>query len=501
MIWRLISASMAQRPGRTALFQVGYALGVGVTLALLSIGTALLEQSRDEELFGGGDVLVLPAGLDLETFKTGGVSSLYFRIDQAPYLYRELLTSPRYESEIAAVAPWIADALLYVRVGDEAGSGEPQPIAASGQIPSRAASLGVSPSLLGGRWDDVAADRQWSIPEPAALYHEIDAFHMPYGAAVGDSTWAEWHYFNVRLPDRDAWLYLTYMVAGAVPDGQWGGRMLATLVGSWDRRAAASERVFEDWIEPERVRFSTRRADLRIGSSTVTVTPEGRYRLTASVPGPAGDTLRVDLVLAAPRPRYLPPLELSDEAFPSGYTVPLLSAEANGRVCDAADCTEVVGAKAYHDHNWGLWRDVTWDWGQLNAGGYSLLYGGVLREGEPVGSRFAFVVDDDGFAGLLPIRGIRYQWSDSAGGAAGGDSGRAYPVGFELTAARGDDRLVLRVRPEHVRATPAADSSGRVFYQMQGQAELEGVVGGLAVRETGTGFFETWRSEIRGPVQ
>jgi hypothetical protein len=100
VIFRLVWQSLARRPGRSLLLLGGYALGVGVTVALLSIGDALVEQSRDRDLLGGGDLLVLPAGIDVETLKTGGVSSLYFRIDRASYFSREVLTSPRFAGAV-----------------------------------------------------------------------------------------------------------------------------------------------------------------------------------------------------------------------------------------------------------------------------------------------------------------------------------------------------------------------------------------------------------------
>ena len=225
MILRLVWRSLVRKPGRSLLLLAGYALGVGVTLTLLSIGTALLESSRDRTLVGGGDLTVLPEGLDLETFRTGGVSSLYFTVDQAPFLHRQVLEGPRLADAVRAAAPWMEDQLLHLEREDGL-----QAVSADGMIPSRAAALGVSPRLVEGGWSDGAADRRWLAPSDSALYAGIDAFHLPPPAARGDSTWAEWHYFNVRLPEGRGWLYLTCMVAGQVPDGRWGGRMLATLV-------------------------------------------------------------------------------------------------------------------------------------------------------------------------------------------------------------------------------------------------------------------------------
>ena len=35
------------------------------------------------------------------------------------------------------------------------------------------------------------------------------------------------------------------------------------------------------------------------------------------------------------------------------------------------------GAPGYHDHNWGTWRQVHWDWGTSSTEEYALLYGRV----------------------------------------------------------------------------------------------------------------------------
>src|ERR671935_2043892 len=95
MIARLAVRNLAYRPWRSLLLLVGYALGVGVMIVLLAIGEALLTQARDEKLVGGGTVTVLPQGLDVEVMKTGGVGGLFFSIDRARFVYRQLLGAPR----------------------------------------------------------------------------------------------------------------------------------------------------------------------------------------------------------------------------------------------------------------------------------------------------------------------------------------------------------------------------------------------------------------------
>ncbi len=107
LIAQLAFRYLLYRPWRSAMLLFGYGLGVGVMIVLLAIGEALLTQARDEKLVGGGAITVLPEGLDVEVMKTGGVGGLYFSIDRARFVYRQLLAAPRLAAEVAAVGPQI----------------------------------------------------------------------------------------------------------------------------------------------------------------------------------------------------------------------------------------------------------------------------------------------------------------------------------------------------------------------------------------------------------
>ncbi|MDE2875479.1 MAG: hypothetical protein OXU69_04635 [Gemmatimonadota bacterium] len=485
MIARLVWASFLQRPGRSLLLLAGYALGVGVTIVLLSVGGALVEQARDKELVGGGDLIVLPTGIDLETLKTGGVGSMFFSIEQASLLYRQVLAGGRFEDRVAAAAPWIDDELLYL----EADSGL-VPISAGATIPGLAESLDVAPTLVAGTWQDLEADRRWRDPTDAELYRSLDALHMPAGSAARDSTWAEWHYFNVLLPDS-GWLYLTYMIAGQVPDGRWGGRMLATRV-----RPGSVDRVYDGRVPAEGVTFVEGLPDLVIGGSSVTIEDDGSYTLFARIPSETGGApLTVDLTVAAHSRRYLPPVEIGGEGIVSGYAVPLLDARASGRVCEGSRCRRIEAAQSYHDHNWGTWGGVTWDWGQAQAGGYSVLYGGVSdgeRERGATGPRILYLADADGFAGIFSIRRLTTWRADG--------SGRTAPDSISILATSGVDSVALSIDVSHTRATPVpvwVDSPAALFFQMRGSASLSGRLRGTAIHGEGDGFFETWTRPFR----
>ena len=80
MIWRIALRNLGFRKLRTMFLLAGYGLGVAVMVVLLSVGDAMIAQASDEKLIGGGDVTVLPEGLDVEVMKTGGVGGLFFSI-------------------------------------------------------------------------------------------------------------------------------------------------------------------------------------------------------------------------------------------------------------------------------------------------------------------------------------------------------------------------------------------------------------------------------------
>src|ERR671926_1055785 len=114
MLSVLAFRSLLDRPLRSLFLLFGYSTGVGVMIVLLAIGEALLAQARDERLVGGGEITVLPEGIDVEVLKTGGLGGMFFSIDHARFIYRQLLAAPRLAPWIAAAAPQIDSKLLYV---------------------------------------------------------------------------------------------------------------------------------------------------------------------------------------------------------------------------------------------------------------------------------------------------------------------------------------------------------------------------------------------------
>jgi hypothetical protein len=488
--------NLAHRPWRSIFLLTGYALGVGVMITLLSIGEALLSQAREERLVGGGQITVLPEGLDVEVMKTGGVGGLFFSIDNARFIYRQLLAAPRLAADVQAVAPQIDGKLLYLRTprGEVA-------VRAAGEIPSRNVAVGAAPRVIAGVWGDDDGDRRWATPTPRELYSEIDHFHQTPRSVEHPESWGEWHYFNVLSSDRRHWAFISYIIGGDVPHGTWGGQVAVTL-----REQEGPTRRFGQREGSDRITISTSGPDLALGPSTVRLRDDGSYVLHAEGKELTGGApLVLDLVLT-PAPRiYFPGAALTSGALTSGYAVPALRATATGTICVRSVCEHYRDAQAYHDHNWGEWRGVTWEWGAGRAGSYTVLYGRVqapdtLSTAPPI---FVFLTDSLGFRALFRPRAVQYV--DDRTVVVNGNALRV-PSSAVLADARGDDTLRLDLSIDDAIATDTrlpllerGDASAAralttpYFVQMKGSVRISGRVGGRSLAGEGMGFFETYR--------
>jgi hypothetical protein len=494
----LATRNLTLKPWRSVFLLFGFSMGVAVMIVLLSIGEALLDQAKDEKLVGGGTITVLPEGVDVEVMKTGGLGGLFFSIDHARFIYRQLLAAPRMSDVVTAVSPQVEDKLLYLRTAD----GVERPVRASGDIPSLTAKVGAAPDVLAGAWTDDSLDRRWRDPSAAELRHDIDHFHVPPMEVRGDPSWGEWHYFNVISPDRSHWVFVSFIVGGEVggPPDRWGGQVLVTL-----HEQGRSERRFTATVPSGRVRYSTTAADLAIGDSRVEVQADGRYRVRARArEGGTGSALALDLVVAPAPGAYFPGAALTSGVV-SGYVVPALRADASGTVCVAGECARYDEAQAYHDHNWGVWRGVTWEWGAARAGDYTLLYGRIeppdsVSNAQPL---FVYLVDRAGFLAVFRPRTIRYD--DSRTTVVNGRVIRT-PAVAVMADVRGSDTLRLTLRIEDASATDTREAmvergealaarqlARPYFVQMKGTATIAGRIRGTPLSGAGAGFFETYR--------
>jgi hypothetical protein len=512
MIALLAVRNLSYRPWRSVLLLFGYGIGVAVMIVLLSIGEAMLSQARNEKLVGGGSITVLPEGVDVEVMKTGGIGGLFFSIDHASFLYRQLFASPRYATDISAVAPQIEGRLLYLRTRD----GQEYAVHASGEIPSATRAVGAGPEIVKGKWASDDGDLRWIAPTLEELRNEIDHFHLPPDSAANRDTWAEWHYFNVLSRGGKRWAFISFIVGGDVTGANWGGKVGITL-----RDESGATRKFGTTVDKSSVRFSTTDANLVFGTSHVTVLPNGDYEVKASgaeeaqtaaggraTRGASPSRVAIDLVVHPDPYAYFPGVSMGSNGFVSGYVVPALRATASGKLCVDDACEALTDVQSYHDHNWGIWRGVTWDWGASRAGQYTFLYGRVYSPdtSASIPPVLVYLVDSLGFRSVFRPRNISYV--DGRTIRVAGKDLRV-PSKASFIDIRDDDTLRVDIDVDDAIATDTRPQGGAgesergdplgsekahpYFIQMKGTARISGRIDGEELSGTGIGFFETYR--------
>jgi hypothetical protein len=461
---------------RSVFLLMGFALGVGVMIVLLSVGQAMLEQSRDNSLIGGGEITVLPQGIDVEAMRMGGISGMFFGIDRARFLVRQIIGGERQRRMVRAASPAIEGKLIYLQRGARVVAAR-----AGGEIPSRAAAVGSTLDVRAGTWHDSPADSGYINPSLQQLYNELDRFHSP---ATPDSSWGEWHYFNLVISPKE-WWYITYLIGGMVPRGQ----LLIT-----HRQPNGLYQRYASQASSHQVTFDTTRADVNIGDASVRQN-SGTYLLRGRAYGKTG-VVRLELRVTPEPNRYFPPIEIGEVGLLSGYVVPGLVASGSGSVCVGERCRGFRDVPAYHDHNWGIWRDVTWEWGAGRGQQLSVLYGGISGPDERRDTSsatsapfFLTLMDSLGVRQVLRFGRIAYSGARPASGPPGATS----PSGFSIVASRGADTVKLQGQVVDALATEmGSDSFRRVFLQMRANFKLVGRVLGQAVADSGSGFFETY---------
>ena len=181
-------------------------------------------------------------------------------------------------------------------------------------------------------------------------------------------------------------------------------------------------------------------------------------------------------------------------------------------MCVDNQCEQLSDAQSYHDHNWGVWRGVTWDWGAARAGQYTFLYGRVYP-GDSTASIppvLVYLVDSLGFRAVFRPKLISYEDNRTLTTASGA---LRVPSHATFEDARSDDTLRVDITVEDAIATdtrpqrnakeqsagaergdPLRSEKARPFFiQMKGMARISGRLDGHALSGTGTGFFETYR--------
>jgi hypothetical protein len=459
MIGRLAIRSLAAHPARSAVLAAGFGLGVAVMAILLGVAEIVLDQSRAPALVGGGDVVIrsgpqVPGRLVL----AGAL--------QASDLRRQIRTA----------APFDTSRLYLLHRGRSVR------VEARGGIPSLERALGDPETAAITGWRDSPGDVVWANSSPEDTLRHIDRFHPIPDAPAWSASWAVWLYFNGRAGTTR--FYLTFLVGPALEDGRRaaGVRLQLDRGGSVETFTSAA---------PIAEAEALRAPDLTIGTSSVRL--EGlRYRISLDLRDESGRRVRGELTLEAPPGRLVPPLEISGAAgWRTGYVVPVMSGTLGGHLDVGGDTVMLEGGTGYHDHNWGFWQGVSWQWGQVHDADLALLYGRVFP---PAGA--ADPQRLPGFVGLIGPDGPLGYATNVTITESNDAQGRPRAI---TVRARGAD-LDLRVQfdVESAVTTRAAASAGPLasgmdFLQLRGRYTVTGRAGERPVNFSAPGSAETFR--------
>jgi hypothetical protein len=459
VIGRLAVRSLTAHPVRSAVLAAGFGVGVSVMAILLGVAEIVLMQARAPALVGGGDVLIrLDASVPARLLLSGTLQSDALR------------------DRVEVAAPWHS-ANLFV-VGED---GSTTPVAARGGIPSLERALSDPETTGVAGWEDTEADVAWGDSTPTEVLRQIDRFHpVPDAPAWGDS-WAEWLYFNGRAGDER--FYLTFLVGGVLDDGRRPAGVRLQLAGTNGvENFSASATLTEAEV--------ARAPELTIGANSIELRGL-EYHVHHSLRAADGRRAEGDLVLEASPGRQLPPLEIAGAlGWRTGYVVPVMSGTLDGAIrVDGRAPVSFADGRGYHDHNWGFWDRVSWQWGQVQEGDYSLLYGLVFPPPE--------AADPDRVPGFI--------------GALGPDGPLGYASSLQITEENGPDgepdRITIQGRSRSIDVTMRFTTrssvrtrmeqgplpSGLDFLQLQGNYTVTGEAGDRVFDFSAPGSAETFR--------
>jgi hypothetical protein len=472
MMIRFALRSLALRPVKTIVLAFGFGLGVAIMAILLGIGEVILEQAHSPALQGGGDVAVVGA---------------FGPVDNARFVLSSVLAAGTMRSRVAAMSPSRRSA-LYLIAPDKVLA-----FSARGGVPSLERAVGDAETGARTDWIDAPSDESWSAPDPGDVLRDMDRFHRQPPAAEFASSWAEWLYFNGRNADGRGF-YLTFLVGPSMHPGKRSSvvRLQLERDGRQFNYSSTGE------IDEETVLSGA--PDIDVGDNHVRLAGL-RYRIVLALTAEGNHASRLtgNLTLDAIRGRSLPPAVMHGaRGWLSGYVVPVLSGTFHGALDIDGRKVSLDNMGGYHDHNWGFWQGVRWQWGQVAHDDLSFVYGRVF----PPSS----VADPERIPGFLGILGADGPIAVSTDVSIVEHDAGGRPREVEITArgpgTPGTDltndtnvRLVLSV-DRVVRSDFGLTSTGTTptdFFQLAGVYRVTGQTHRRQIDFTARGAAETFR--------
>jgi hypothetical protein len=266
------------------------------------------------------------------------------------------------------------------------------------------------------------------------------------------------------------------------------------LTGFW---ADGSRRLA--WLEDYVASFS---ASADLDPAAVAAAPEltmGRnqirlqgmvYRVVLDLQDGAGRRLIGELAIEGAPGRLMPPLEIHGAGgWRSGYVVPVMSGRVDGELVVNGQRVAFTDGAGYHDHNWGFWEGVSWQWGQVQHGDLSLVYGRIFPPPD--------AADADRIPGFLALIGpdgpIGYATNVSIDEENA--AGTSQPAVITVTARSVslDLTATFSVKDIATNRIPGPLASTMDFLQMRGLYKVEGRAADRSLSFEAQGSAETFR--------
>ncbi len=465
MMGRVAWRSLMTRPIRAAVLAAGFGFGIAVMVELLGVGHVILEQAHAPALAGGGDLVV---------------SGPFGPVSSARYVVSALERASGVAGRVKTMSPTRREKLFLITPEKAIA------ISVTGGVPSLEKAIGDPEVAAATAWVDAPGDHQWAHPSRAEVLRALDRFHPIPAAATGSSSWAEWLYFNARTADGGTRAYITFLVGppAATPGRRQAGVRVQVQHGGRTAAYAASGEVDEASV-------LANAPDLEIAGNRVRLDGT-RYRLTLALRGRGAEASRsrsrflsgeISLDTAA---QSLPPATIHGAGgWVSGYVVPALSGTFSGTIDADGEPIDLSGASGYHDHNWGFWEGVRWQWGQVAHDDVSIVYGRVFPPAE--------VADPSRIPGFLAVLGpdgpLGFSSSVTIDDATAGR--------IEVRAVRGVN-LHLSLAVDETERTAlgmtSRDSGPPMdFLQLSGVYTVDGRAGGRTLGFSARGSAETFK--------
>ena len=459
MIGRLALRSLTAHPVRSAVLAAGFGVGVAVMAILLGVAAIVLQQAQSPALVGGGDVLIrLSESVPARMMLAG------------------TLQSRTLQPRLAVASPFQTGSLYLFH------DGRATRVDARAGIPSLERSLGDPETSQVAGWRDTSADTTWASTSASAVLRQIDRFHPVPDVPRWQSSWAEWLYFNGR--SQDARFYLTFMVGPPTAGGRRdaGVRLQIERNGQMENYRAAAQITEADAL---------RAPDLTIGENRVRLN-DLTYTIHLDLTSANGERVRGDLRLTASPGKLVPPIEISGtNGWRTGYVVPVMEGTLDGTLDIGGSAVSMRGGTGYHDHNWGFWEGVSWQWGQGQSGDLSLLYGRVFAPPEAADPGRI-----PGFVGILGPDGPLGYATDVRINEQNDRTGRPTRISITGRSASLDVTAHFDVAAAVTTRSQQGPLANRIdFLQLRGNYTVNGTAGDRAIQFTAPGAAETFRGK------